>query len=544
MALSKTMAAPGAPRGLPTMNDVGGAVIFIALFLALDKISYLDALRPFAVMAWNPALGVCVALTAAWGMRVLPVMFVASLLAAALIRGFPLTPIYAVLATLLSITKVYVIVSAGARLAARASSPLFRNVQAAMLLVAIPATLAASTLNAAALVPVGVLPAEKCIETIERLWIGDLIGIFVQTPFCLLVLRLARERNMPSTAWAVEVAVQSLLVIGTVWFIFGIHRSDASDYFYLLFLPMIWVVVSHGLGGAIVLNMLVQGVIITYLLWSGPAQSDLIFFQALAIVLVASSLTLGLAVEQSRAATERLRAREQEVAASMKNAATSELAGALAHELSHPIGAVSNYSVALSQLIARMPHADPEIGIIADKLRREAKRATLTVRRLRDFFRSGTLTLEAVTAGEIAREAAGLLDTRFSAAEIAVRSATPSQSAIVLVDRIQMLGVLHNLMLNAIDAVEAVPADRRAVEINISRGPACAIIAVEDSGPGIAPDIRDQLFEALATTKRDGLGLGLSMSRSIVQAHGGTIHVETSPLGGARFVITLPLEKA
>jgi signal transduction histidine kinase len=82
------------------------------------------------------------------------------------------------------------------------------------------------------------------------------------------------------------------------------------------------------------------------------------------------------------------------------------------------------------------------------------------------------------------------------------------------------------------------------VEIHISRGPELATIAVDDSGPGIAPDIRDQLFEALATTKRDGLGLGLSMSRSIVQAHGGTIHVETSPLGGARFIVTLPLEKS
>lgn len=543
MTLPKPLTASSTPRALPTMADLGRAVAFFAIYLALDKISYLDAPRPFAVMAWNPSLGVCVAVAAIWGMRALPLVFAAPLLAALLFRGFPLTPLYTIFVALLAVAKVYVIVNGGAYLAARATSPLFRNVQSALLLIAIPATLAISIVHAVALLPIGILPADKCLETIERLWIGDLIGVFVQTPFCLLALRVARERTMPSVAWMVEVAVQSILVISTLWFIFGVHRVDASDYFYLLFLPMIWVVLNHGLGGAIVLNMVVQGVTITYLLWSGPAQSDLIFFQALAIVLVASSLTLGLAVEQSRAATERLRAREQEVAASMKSAATSELAGALAHELSHPIGAVSNYSVALSQLIARMPHADPEIGIIAEKLRREARRATVTVRRLRDFFRSGTLTLEAATAAEIAREAAGLLDTRFSAAEITVRIVTPSQPAVVLVDRIQMLGVVHNLLLNAIDAVESMPSDRRAVEINITRGRELATIAVEDSGPGIAPDIRDQLFEALATTKRDGLGLGLSMSRSIVQAHGGTIHLETSLLGGARFVVTLPLEK-
>ena len=524
-------------------SQIAGAVLFFAAYLALDKISYLDAPRPFAIMAWNPALGVCAAIVILWGRRALPLVFIAPFLAATLIRGFPLTVAYMFLVAVLTMAKVGLSVWGGARFAQHATNALLRNKQAAVLLAAVPVTLILNGVNALGLIATGLLPADKAIETIERLWIGDLIGVFVQTPFCLLVLAFTREKIPASMAWIIEVIVQTLLVAAMVWFIFGMHRGDASDYFYLLFLPMIWIVLNHGLNGAIVLNMLVQVSTISYLLLTGPAQTDLIFFQALTIVFVASSLTLGLSVDQSRAATQRLHAREQEVAATLKVAATSELAGALAHELSHPIGALANYAVALTQIVGKDNNADPALATIAGKLRQEARRATDTLRRLREFFRSGSLAMEPVDLNDLVRESVALIATRLSGRSILVRTTIDPVAQTVLAGRTQLLGVLHNLLLNAVEALDSVSPEHREILVTVERRGEDALIGVADSGPGIAPDIRDHMFEALTTTKSHGLGLGLSISRSIVQAHGGHIELGESDLGGAKFVISLPAER-
>ena len=206
------------------------------------------------------------------------------------------------------------------------------------------------------------------------------------------------------------------------------------------------------------------------------------------------------------------------MAASLKIAATSELAGALAHELSHPIGAVSNYAAALEQILSKEPHADPALTTIATKLRNEARRATVTLRRLREFFRSGSLAMESVDLSDLARDAIALLTNRIGTLSIVARTNLEPGTGTILADRIQLLGVLHNLLLNAIEAMETVAVERRVIAVSTSRDADFIRVSVEDSGPGIAPDIRDHMFEALATTKSAGLGLGLSISRSVVQA--------------------------
>ncbi len=431
----------------------------------------------------------------------------------------------------------------GAYIANHVSNSVLRDQQAAILLAAVPVTLLFNFINTMGLVIPGLLPMDKAADTVERLWIGDLIGVFVQTPFCFLVLAVARDKINVSLAWVIEVALQTVLVAAMVWFIFGMHRGDASDYFYLLFLPMIWIVLNHGLNGAIVLNMLVQVSTISYLLMTGPAQTDLIFFQALAIVFVASSLTLGLSVDQSRAATQRLHVREQEVAATLKSAATAELAGALAHELSHPIGALSNYAVALTQIVGKETNADPALASIAAKLRQEARRATDTLRRMREFFRSGSLAMESVDLNDLVRESVALIATRLAGRSIQLRTAIDPVGQSVLAGRTQMLGVLHNLLLNAVEALDAARPERREILVTVKHTGSVAMIGIADSGPGIAPDIRDHMFEALTTTKSQGLGLGLSISRSIVQAHGGRIELTDAELGGAKFVVILPAER-
>jgi two-component system sensor kinase FixL len=276
----------------------------------------------------------------------------------------------------------------------------------------------------------------------------------------------------------------------------------------------------------------------------GNERLDVTLFQALLVVLAASSLILGMIVDQSRTATAQLHAREEELAASLKIAATGELAGTLAHELGHPIGAISNYAAALNHVIRETAPQASEALRIGAKLTQEIVRATDTLHRLRDFFRSGAMTFERIDLGALTKDAVQLLMDRLSRNGISPNLSAPHGSVMVFGDQIQLRAVVYNLLVNAIDALKALPAERRVLSVSLRRVEAMAILEVEDSGSGVAPDVKEHIFEPLVTTKKDGLGLGLSMSRSVIAAHGGSIVLGQSVLGGAKFIVTLPLEDA
>jgi signal transduction histidine kinase len=168
----------------------------------------------------------------------------------------------------------------------------------------------------------------------------------------------------------------------------------------------------------------------------------------------------------------------------------------------------------------------------------ETERASMVVRRLRDFFRTGGTVLERVDPRTLAELAATTMRERSERhrIELSVIAATPAL-AHVRVDRIQIEGVLCNLIGNAIDALKAVERDRR-IAVVVTAAADGVVFSVEDNGAGVAPDIADRLFEHFATSKPQGMGLGLAISRSIVQAHGGRIWHEALAQGAAfRFVL-------
>jgi two-component system sensor kinase FixL len=373
-----------------------------------------------------------------------------------------------------------------------------------------------------------------------RLWIGDVIGVFIVAP--LFHINLMPERTLP---WKriIEIAAQGAVVLIAVWLAFGEHPRFASRYFYGVFPPMIWIALRFGMRGAIIMNALVQASMIISLSLAGHENIDVTIFQALLLVLAASGLTLGMVVDQNKTATVQLHAREEELAASLRVAATGELAGTLAHELGHPLGAISNYAAALNHVIREVA-PDSEAPKIGAKLSQEIVRATDTLHRLREFFRTGSLSFEPLDLGALMKDAVGLLKDRLHRNAIAPHINIPSKSIVVLGDQIQLRAVIYNLMVNAVDALKPISPERRILSVTLRRAGETAVVEVEDSGGGVAADVKDNIFEPLVTTKKDGLGLGLSMSRSVVEAHGGAIMLEDSILGGAKFVVVLPRESA
>ena len=517
---------------------VASSLAFLAMFIALDQIDLIGSTDFPSISPWNPALGLCVAALVRWNSKALPLIFIGPVLSEFIGANAP-SFLAGVWAGCLTVAESCAIVY-GARLLARSGGhPLLKNELVALLLACFPSALVASLVQTAGITILDQVSLQPIGMTIARLWVGDVIGVFTITPLFFMQI-LPRPRTSLQIKRLTEIFAQGVIVMLTVWVAFGEHPQTASRYFYLVFLPMIWIVLRFGMRGAIIMNAFVQASMIFSLTLAGHEELNITLFQALLLVLAVSGLTLGLAVDQSKTATLQLRAREEELAASLKIAATGELAGTLAHELGHPLGAISNYASALNHVVRRHTPENLEAINIGNKLNQEIQRATVTLHRLRDFFRTGSLAFERTDLGDLARDAILLLKDRLADNSINPSVAIDPLPNFVLCDRIQLRAVIHNLVVNAIDALKPMPQNRRAVAIRVHRNGDTIFLEVEDSGGGVAPDVRDHIFEPLITTKKDGLGLGLSMSRSVVQAHGGSIVLEQSGLGGAKFVVGLP----
>ncbi|WP_278393010.1 PAS domain S-box protein [Sphingobium yanoikuyae] len=219
--------------------------------------------------------------------------------------------------------------------------------------------------------------------------------------------------------------------------------------------------------------------------------------------------------------------------------AMGAMASTLAHELNQPITAVVNY-VQIAHVLLEDP--DPEtIAEVRDALAdaaSESLRAGQIVRRLRDFVARGEVQKQVQDLPKLIAEACSLGLVGLSQNGIQTRLALDPAATPVLADRVQIEQVLVNLIRNAAEAM----ADSPVRELTISsaiEGPAMVRVTIADTGPGLAEEVASQLFQAFLSTKTDGMGLGLSICRTIVEAHGGKIWVDTPPGDGTRFHFTL-----
>lgn len=216
-----------------------------------------------------------------------------------------------------------------------------------------------------------------------------------------------------------------------------------------------------------------------------------------------------------------------------------EMASALAHEINQPLSALANYLKGGRRLLEE-PEIDRELlGGALEKAGDQALRAGAIIRRLRDFVARGETEKQVESLNRMVEEAAALALVGVRELGVDVRFDYDSEVDRVLADRVQVQQVIVNLVRNAVDAMETAP--RRELTISVGRLDDQALISVSDTGPGIAPEIADSLFAPFMTTKRNGMGVGLSISRTIIEAHGGRLWVEPTPGGGATFKFTLKI---
>ena len=524
------------PSPAPRLAWLVGLVYLLA-FVLLDWASFIRPMQGLNITPWNPQPALAIALLY-WNRRWLWMVWASLLLAELLVRGTPESWAAALTSTT-ALSLIYA--SIAHALAMRMDRTLTLGTRSDLIWftgVAIGGALFGGTVYIAALSLAGIGPSGPLLEAITRYWIGNSVGLLVTLPILFVVIDTQRRAALVEMLRSRQWWIGALSTAGLLWAIFAVGGQDQFKFFYLLFLPVVWISAQFGIPGAVAMSALSQlGLIIG--VQSIPHPDLRVFeLQVLMAAITMTGLTLGVTVD------ERSRA-EAGLHSSLRLAAGGQMAAALAHELSQPLTALSTYAQACQILVEDARDLPPEqrrqMMDVTSRMVHDVNRAGDVIKRLRDFFRTGSTQLSPIDPAQVVQESVQVHQCRASAAQLRLESTVEQDLPRVLMDPVQISVVLRNLIDNAIDSAKtAGPGGFVIVDTRTSG--ADLLIEVRDSGPGVDPTRMAKLFESGPSDKPGGMGLGLSICRSIVDAHGGSLWAEPGP--GGRFRLTLPLEGA
>jgi signal transduction histidine kinase len=515
---------------------------FVALYLLFDWATYIDPLYGLNITPWNPdpALGLVFWLRYGW--RAAGPWFVALCAGEILVRGMP-AGLGLTLLLSLWLTVGYGLTGAALR-RKFGGGGVFDNRSRLFQWVAIVAagTLFNDVVYMSLLSAAGLIPAGQWGAVVLRFGIGDMVGVVVSMPLIWMLSSAQGRRRLRTTVWRLETLGYLGLAICVLYLVFGSIATSSFKHFYFLFLPVIWAASRQGLYGTALMVFVLQAGIGALVKWNNAVDIAVPELQMLDAVLALVGFSIGIVVDELRQVAGDLKQ-------SLRLAAAGEMAAALAHELNQPLTALGAYGKACEFLVERGETGEMLKSAI-QRMIAESGRAAEVVRRLRDFFRTGAMKLEPVDAGQLVSGVSQqfFAQLREHGVELVIND---MPSLAMHADRLQIELVLRNLLANALEAVQEQPAGARRITLSAQlldskrRGVqlkgSCLQLTVEDSGKGVSEALAARLFEPFVSSKASGLGLGLVLSRAIMEAHGGSLWAEVGDHG--IFRLALPLAR-
>jgi signal transduction histidine kinase len=344
-------------------------------------------------------------------------------------------------------------------------------------------------------------------------------------------------------SWAIE----EWLDVGEFpWMAAQLKRGDVVSFSKLATLPDEAAVdrqsyLAHRVKPQVAMPLMAGGTVVGGLVFSTgdaerPKSDELLLMQQLQ--LLGEVFANALSRRQGERETQRLR---QELTHIGRVSAMGELAASLAHELNQPLAAILSNAETIQGLLAADSVDLETVREILGDIVADDKRAAAVIQRLRILIKKGDLEFAPLDVNEIVGEVARLVKSDVLSRNVAMSLELAADLPSVLGDRVQLQQVVLNLVQNGLEALPPLSAGPRTIVIRTARDGAAAVaVAIQDSGTGIDPSDTERIFEPLYTTKADGLGMGLRIVRTIVDAHGGHLVAANNEHGGATVHVTLP----
>jgi two-component system, LuxR family, sensor kinase FixL len=525
------------------LHSAAIAFTYVAIYVALDRVSFFQVLPGTCFTPWNPPPAASVALLVICGLRFAPWLFVAGVISDLIVIGC--SPGMSTTVATNAIAAIgYTGVAAALRRFAHADQGFPRVADIAhFLLIAGTGTLAVASLAVTALVMMNGLSPGLAYPGIRHYFVGDLTGIVGLLPAVLTIPQAwERWKEVPPATRVIDGGLFVLGLVAALSMVFGVASSKELQFFYLLLLPVIWIGVRHGLAWCAIAISVTQLALISMIAVLDYPRADFLAYQILSIAVAASGLILGAVVTERQRAELYLRQQQAELYRAARLTTAGALGAAVVHEISQPLATLATYAHVCRRLITASPINFELLHKTMAKLESEVQRTGDIVERLRDFLTKSEPRWSPIDLADVTREVvAALADTARSLGVTVRIDARPL--AQIAADRTQLEQVLVNLIRNAIEAVGECGDPDKGVWIRLRQVDGESELAVEDNGPGVSAELAERLFKPFETSKERGMGLGLSLSREIVKAHGGRLWRDATVTAGARFVLRLPCDK-
>jgi two-component system, LuxR family, sensor kinase FixL len=529
--------------GLPTFGPEfwGTGAAFLVAYLALNLLTEWHEFDRLGITLWSPDDGLALALLLE-SFAFAPFVFLGGVLVDLWIvevhRSLGVT-----MAAELLLTITYVGLAFILKNTLKFDVRRFRLPDVLAFLFLVPAGAAASSLVYCGVLYLGgELSADKLLPAMVHYWIGDALGITTVIPAATAVFTYLPSVRAGRWSGHTLFTIFIFVVGMCLGFAALVGVGDRLHYlFNLLFLPVIWVAMREGYPGVALALVTIQLTLAAITAYNGYDTRDFAILQLLMLVLSITGLLLGAVATDRKDAAMRLRKQQRELTRMASDVRAGAMGMALAHEVSQPLSTVAAYVHAARRLLQSSVASGPVMDALV-KAEAEAQRAREVLERVREFVSNGNLNLNALDVSALAERIGALCREEAAARGVEVDVESVGPIPLVTADGVQIEQVLVNLVANAIDAASERPDERGRVSIRVLARAAAVMIQVEDNGRGVASELADNIFDAYQTTKQRGMGLGLHLSRRIVQRHAGRLWWEPIKAGGARFLVELPTD--